>query len=88
MVAITIAVTVVFVKVPITVMVPAVLMFHAPAFSIPVARKELLSIVMWRHPVSPLVGWASPITFVPLIVSLHRIPIAFYPDELWSRSGR
>ena len=77
-----------FAKVPITVMVPVVVMFKPPVISIPVAWKELFPIVVWRHPACSFVGWPSPITFVPSIVSFDRIPIAFNPHELWSRSGR
>ena len=79
---------IVLAKVPITVMVSVVVVFKPPMISIPVAWKELFPIMVWRHPACPFVGWPSPITFVPSIVSLHRIPIAFYPHELWSWSGR
>ena len=83
-----IVLTIAFAKVPITVMVPVVVMFKPPVISIPVAWKELFSIVVWRHPAGSFVGWPSPITFVPSIVSFDRIPIAFHPHELWSGSGR
>jgi hypothetical protein len=88
MIVLVIVFAIVFAKVPITLMVPVVVMFKPPVIPIPVAWKELFPIVVWRHPACPFVGWPSPITFVPSIVSFDRIPIAFHPHELWSGSGR
>ena len=68
--------------VPVAVSVPVVVMFNPAPMVFPVTRKEPFSIVMRFHASSPRVRWLSIITFVPLVMLPHRIPITGYPHEL------
>jgi hypothetical protein len=61
-------VMIVITEVSVMVVVPAMIVFNPASISLPIACKELFPIVMWGHPTSTLVRWASPITLMPLIV--------------------
>jgi hypothetical protein len=68
-------------EVPVVVAVPVVIMFNTAAISFPVTHKEPFAVVVRRNPTSALVGWASPIAFMPFIVPSHGIPITLHPHE-------
>jgi hypothetical protein len=84
----------VMVMIPETVMitimaaVPAVVMFKPAAISVPVTAIEPPSLMMRYYPTGSRVRWPSPITFMPLVMPSHRIPITIYPCEFWAWSCR
>jgi hypothetical protein len=69
-------------EVPVVVVpvIPAMVVCYAAAIAIPVAFEELLSIVMRFHPACAGVGWAGPVSVVPLVLAAHRIPVAPDPN--------
>lgn len=68
------------VPVVVTAAVPSMVVGHVAAIAFPVACKELLSIVMRFHPARAGVGWASPVSVVPLIMVAHGVPVAPEPN--------
>jgi hypothetical protein len=70
------------VMVPVVVRVVVVL--NTAAISVPVTCVVPFAVVVWSNPASPLVGWASPIAFMPFVMVSHRIPITLDPRELRS----
>lgn len=64
--------------------IPAVVVFDAAVVAFPIACEEALSVVMRADPSSALVGRPSPIASMPSIVPVYRIPVAFYPEEVWA----
>jgi hypothetical protein len=75
-------------EVPSLVSVRVVIVVHPTVISVPVTRKELLSVVMRLYPASTLVWGASPIAGMPSVLLSHWVPIAVYPNEIGSRSLR
>ena len=69
-------------KIPIAVVIPAVIVGDAATISFPIAFKELLAIVTRRYPDGTWVRWPSPITFVPLVMASNRVPITFHPQKI------
>ncbi len=65
--------------VALAIVIPAMIVFNSPTGSLPVACKELRSIMMGSDPVRALVWWPRPVTGVPPIVAAYGIPIAVYP---------
>ena len=80
-----ITMSVVIVKVAVSIVIRVVIVFDSAPVSLPVPRIISVAVVVWRNPASSLVGWSSPIAFMPFVMSSHRIPIAFYPHA--SRIG-
>jgi hypothetical protein len=72
--------------IPVMFVVPAVIVFHPAVLSLPVAGKEVLPVMMRRHPASAFVWWPAPIACMPPVVASHRIPIALYPKESGARA--
>jgi hypothetical protein len=60
------------VMVPVVVRVVVVL--NTAAISFPVTCVVPFAVVVWSNPASPLVGWASPIAFMPLEMIYDRPP--------------
>jgi len=83
-----IVIMVIVVLIAVTFAVPPVIVRKLAVGTIPVTRKELMSIVMRRYPMSPLIGWPGPVAAVPPIVIAHWIPVASNPKEIGSRSRR
>jgi hypothetical protein len=82
-----IAVAVAGVVIPIVVGVPSMIMFEPAARSVPVTLQVHLSVVPCRHPVGTGVRWPGPISVMPHVTALNRIPICLNPYELrvWGR---
>ena len=86
-IAVMLAISVVFVIMVITVAItisvsisiPVVVMFKPPPIPFPIARKELLAVVMRLYPSSTFIRWQGPIPFVPTVMSADRIPIPTNP---------
>ena len=81
------AIAVAGVVIPIVVGVPSMIMFEPAARSVPVTLQVHPSVVPCRHPVGTGVRWPGPISVMPHVTALNRIPISFNPDvfRLWRR---
>jgi len=72
----------------VTFLIPIVSMFVPTMIAFPVSDKIPVSIVARRHP-SRFVIWSlSPITFMPVVMSSHGVPVSLDPHELRSWSWR
>jgi hypothetical protein len=69
--------------VPIVFMVPPVIVFKPATVSVPITSIILLSVVVWLHPSSAIIGRSRVITFMPFIVPSYGIPIPSDPHILW-----
>lgn len=74
-------------KIPVMIVVAAVVMLDTTSIPRPVTREEPLPVMVWCYPVSSLVGRPSPVTCVPFVVMAHRVPITRHPRKLWSGLG-
>ncbi len=74
--------------IPIAIAIPVVIMFEAPAPAVPIARVETLSIMMGSNPVGTGIWRAGPVSSVPTITAVFRIPIAVDPRIAWAGDGR
>lgn len=68
--------------------IPFMTMLHLAVVSFPIAIVEALSIMVRRHPTGAGVGWAGPVTFVPLVTGTHWVPITADPRVIGSRASR
>jgi hypothetical protein len=67
------------------ILIPMMVVVKVAARAVPIAGIETAAIVARSNPTSASVRGTAPITFVPAIVSTHRIPIAFDPHEIGRR---
>jgi len=67
--------------------IPMMIMLNSTTVSVPITRKELLSIVAWCYPIGSFVWRPSPVAVMPPVMPSYWIPIPFYPYELlpWRR---
>ena len=77
-------VAIVLVEIPVSPMVPMMIMFNSTAVSVPVTHKELLPIVMRRYPIGSLIRRLSPVALMPFVMPSYWIPIPLHPYELRS----
>lgn len=70
--------------VAIVVVVPVVIVLNTAAISFPVTHIVPFAVVVRSNPVSSIVGRSSPISFMPLVMLSHGIPITLHPHELRS----
>src|ERR1700682_2340790 len=68
--------------------VPMMVVLDAAALTVPVAMIEALSIVARSHPAGGRVYRAAPIPGMPTIVAPYGIPVAVYPGEFRTWTGR
>ena len=87
MVVVMILVSAIPVMVAITVAIPFVAMLKAAAIAFPVAVEIESALVAWTNPAGAGIRSASPITFVPAVMSVRGIPIAVNPDKVGARRG-
>ena len=87
MVVVMILVSAIPVMVAITVAIPFVAMLKAASIAFPVAVEIESALVPWTHPAGAGIRSASPITFVPAVMSVRGIPIAVNPDKVGARRG-
>lgn len=85
-ITVSIVMSIVIAEVAASIPIPVVIVFNAAAVSLPVARVISFAIVARRNPTRSLVGWPSPIPFVPFVMPARRIPIARHPHVLRSRA--
>src|SRR5579863_6166772 len=67
--------------VAVPVMIPAMVVRHPAAISLPVAFEEPLAIVMGCNPSCAGVGRPRPISRMPSVMASHWIPVALDPDK-------
>jgi len=80
MIAVVMPVTIMFVAVPFMRMVDTAVV------AFPVALKPLTTFVPWRDPMRSCVWCTSPISLMPDVAIVDRIPVAIHPGVI--RSGR
>lgn len=68
-----------FAKIPVTVVIPVMIVLDPSMFAVPVSGKVARSIVSGANPVGTGVGGARPIAGVPSIPVSDRVPIARDP---------
>jgi hypothetical protein len=78
----------VFVKIPVTIMIPMMVVFNSTVLPGPVTRKVLFAIMVWRDPIGSNIGGPSPVALMPFVMVSRRIPIAFHPYEIRLRLRR
>ncbi len=74
------------VVVSVVVSIPVVIVFKAAALTVPIAIKIPILVIVRPNPASAHIRRQRPIARVPSVVPSLRIPIAFYPHKIWSRS--
>ena len=74
--------------VAIALMIPTVIVFDVAAIAVPIAGKELSSIMVRTHPARSFIGRPSPIARMPYVTTTHRIPVTIHPSEFGSGSFR
>jgi len=80
--------SVVVVKISVTIMIPMMVVFNSTVLPGPVTRKIPLAIVAWGNPIGSYIGRPSPVTLMPFVMVSHRIPIAFHPHTIRLRLRR
>ena len=70
----------VFVMIPLTMLVPFVVVLNPAVFAFPVAVIVPSTLIVRNEPSSPAIGRKSPVTFVPFPMVAHGIPITVDPD--------
>jgi hypothetical protein len=76
------------VAVPVTLMIPMVVVLQAAAISVPVAYKILAAFMAWPNPAGSSVWRPRPIARVPLVMPSDRIPVALDPYKIRPGSWR
>ena len=72
----------------IVIAIPPVIVFEAPARSVPKSRVEHGAVVARSHPMCALVRRTGPITLMPAVAAAIGIPITVYPEEAGSGGNR
>src|SRR5262249_17070175 len=71
----------------ISILIPVVVVLESAALSCPVTDEVVLAIIARHNPIGSHVRRPCPITFMPLPMVPHRIPIPVYPYKLQCGSG-
>ena len=74
--------------VPVSIVVPVVIMLDPAVLTFPVATVVLSARVMWSLPIGARIGCARPVTLMPSPVVSNWVPIAINPLVARSRAGR
>src|SRR6516165_5949405 len=67
--------------VPVVVMVPVMVVLETPLRTVPVAAVVVAFCIVWNDPDCANIRRTRPIASVPVIMALHRIPVALDPHE-------
>jgi hypothetical protein len=70
------------------VVIPFMAMLEAAAIAVPVAVVEETAFEAGTNPTRAGIRSTSPITFMPAVMSVNRIPVAFDPEKIGTRSRR
>src|SRR5215472_7928901 len=68
--------------VPIAVMVPMMVVLETPVRTSPVATVVAALFIVWNDPDRTDIRRTRPVASVPIIMTVHRIPVAVDPHEL------
>jgi hypothetical protein len=72
----------------VVIMIPVMVVFESAVRAIPVAAVEAAAFMARADPVCTGVGRTSPISLMPNVVAVHRIPVAINPRVPGSRADR
>ena len=61
---------------------------HPSALTLPITLEKPFSIVVRTYPTRARIGRAGPISVMPPIMALYRIPIAIHPDKIRAGARR
>ena len=84
-VAVIMFMSVVVVKISVTIMIPMMVVFNSAVLPGPVAGKVSLATIVRVNPIGSYIGGASPVAVMPFVMVFHRIPVAFHPYEIRPR---
>jgi len=88
MVVVALVVLTIPVVVAFTIVIPFVAMLKAAAIAFPVAVVKESTFEARTDPVGARIRGTSPITFVPAVMTVYGIPVAFNPDKIRTRRRR
>jgi hypothetical protein len=71
-----------------TIVIPFMAMLETAAIAVPVAVVEKAAFEAWANPAGAGIRSTSPITFMPAVMSVNGIPVAFNPEKIGTRSRR
>jgi hypothetical protein len=69
----------------VTVAVRTMVVLYAAALTLPIAVIITLSIVAGPYPARSTIGRATPISIMPAVVAIDRVPIAVHPNIIGTR---
>src|SRR4030095_1991042 len=69
-------------------MIPVMGVFGEAMGTVPVAGVEAAAFMARANPARARVGRTGPISLVPDVVAVHRIPVAIHPCIFWPRTYR
>ena len=72
----------------VVIVIPVMIVFEAAMRAIPVACVEAAAFMARADPTRAGVGRTSPISLVPNVTAVHRIPVAIDPGVFRSRADR
>jgi len=81
-------VVVMFTKIPVAVAVPVMVVFTPATVTLPVPRKETLTVMVGSNPTRARIYRTTPVSGMPPVVVSHRIPVSFDPYEFRARTWR
>src|SRR5215470_1158386 len=73
--------------VPTAVMVPVMVVLEPPARTSPEATVVAAVFIVWNDPDRAIIRRTGPVASVPVIMTLHRIPVAVDPHVLIFGTG-
>jgi hypothetical protein len=74
-------------EVAVVIAIPAMVVHDSSVVAIPVAFKKHSTFISRPDPVRACVWWPRPVPFMPLVTITFWIPIAVYPEIIWTRGG-
>jgi len=74
------------IEIAVMIAIPMMVVLAPAAIAVPVAVKKTLAVMTGSHPMRTAIRRTSPISGVPLIMALHRIPVTLHPKivRTWS----
>src|SRR5258708_23032792 len=66
----------------------AVIVIKAATVAFPIAVVITVAVITRKDPLRTRIGRARPVSFMPDIAAIDRIPVSIYPGELRTRCGR
>jgi hypothetical protein len=75
-------------EVAVVIAIPMVIVTNPSVVAVPIAFKKHSTFIPRPHPVRTRVGGPRPVPFMPLVTVAFWIPIAVYPEIIWTRGWR